>query len=299
MEDVFPYRADGEKVDPITYDSAIPLVYSTTIAKPRVIIPVFPGSNCEYDSALAFERAGAEVSTLVINNLSPDAVAQSTQELARQIDLSQIVMIPGGFSGGDEPDGSAKFITAFFRAPAVTQAVRRLLNERDGLMLGICNGFQALIKLGLVPFGDIRPMDESCPTLTFNNIGRHQSRMVRTRVASNLSPWMIKSKPGDVHMMPISHGEGRFVASQAMVEQLVQAGQIAAQYVGEDGLPSMDIDVNPNGSLLAIEGITSPDGRVLGKMGHTERSGAGLYANIPGAGEMVQPLFESGVCYFL
>ena len=298
MEDVFPYRAGGEKVDPITYDAATPLVFNGTIAKPRVIIPVFPGNNCEYDSALAFERAGAEVSTLVVNNLSPEAVAESTQELARQIDLSQIVMIPGGFSGGDEPDGSAKFITAFFRAPAVTEAVRRLLNERDGLMLGICNGFQALIKLGLVPFGDIRPMDTDCPTLTFNNIGRHQSRMVRTRVASNLSPWMLKCQPGDVHMMPVSHGEGRFVAPQHVVEQLVAAGQVATQYVGEDGLPSMDLDVNPNGSMLAIEGITSPDGRVLGKMGHTERSGAGLYANIPGAAEQMQPLFESGVCYF-
>ncbi len=299
LEDVFPYREQNEEVvQTITYDTVLPLVYNKTIAKPRVIIPVFPGNNCEYDSALAFERAGAEVSTLVINNLTPEDVAQSTHELARQIKNSQIVMIPGGFSGGDEPDGSAKFITSFFRAPEVTESIRELLNERDGLMLGICNGFQALIKLGLVPFGDICDMDENCPTLTFNNIGRHQSKMVRTRVASNLSPWMIKSKPGDIHMMPISHGEGRFVASQAMIENLVNACQIATQYVDENGCPSMNLDTNPNGSMLAIEGITSPDGRILGKMGHTERSGKGLYANIPRADELIQPLFESGVCYF-
>ncbi len=299
LEDVFPYRgASDEKVPIITYDSALPLVYNKTIAKPRVVIPVFPGNNCEYDSAMAFERAGAEVSIFVINNLTPKAVAESTQELARQINNSQIVMIPGGFSGGDEPDGSAKFITSFFRAPEITEAVRKLLNERDGLMLGICNGFQALIKLGLVPFGDICDMNQNCPTLTFNTIGRHISKMVRTRVASNLSPWMIKSKPGDIHMMPISHGEGRFVAPQSVIDDLISAGQIATQYVDENGHPSMDLDINPNGSLLAIEGITSPDGRILGKMGHTERSGAGLYFNIPGSYEMIQPLFESGVCYF-
>ena len=296
LEPVFPYRAEGERVEPVSFGSATPLTYNGTIARPRVVIPVFPGNNCEYDSARAFEQAGAVVDTFVINNLTPDKVAESTAELVRLIKNSQIIMLPGGFSGGDEPDGSAKFITAFFRAPAVTEAVRDLLQNRDGLMLGICNGFQALVKLGLVPFGDIRPMDESCPTLTFNDIGRHQSRLVRTRVASSLSPWLSRCEVGDVHTVPVSHGEGRFVASDELLAQLRDAGQIATQYVGADGQPSMDLDVNPNGSAWAIEGITSPDGRVLGKMGHSERRGAGLYRNVPG--DLFQPLFEGGVGYF-
>ena len=206
-------------------------------------------------------------------------------------------MIPGGFSGGDEPDGSAKFITAFFRAPQVTEAVRDLLQSRDGLMLGICNGFQALVKLGLVPFGDIRPMDAGCPTLTFNTIGRHQSRLVCTRVASNMSPWLSKCEVGDIHTVAISHGEGRFVANDEVLASMLANGQVATQYVNEAGVPSMDLSVNPNGSLLAIEGITSPDGRVFGKMGHSERSGKGLYANVPG--NKYQPIFEGGVSYFL
>ena len=239
---------------------------------------------------------GAEAEVLVINNLTPDAVAESTKALAQAIRGAQMVMLPGGFSGGDEPDGSAKFITAFFRAPEVTEAVRELLQVRDGLMLGICNGFQALVKLGLVPFGDIRPMDADCPTLTFNEIGRHQSSLVRTRVASSLSPWLSRCEVGDIHTVAISHGEGRFVASPELAEQLKAAGQIATQYVDENGVPSMDLSVNPNGSVLAIEGITSPDGRVLGKMGHTERSGYGLYQNVPG--DKYQPLFEGGVSYF-
>ncbi|OUO47233.1 phosphoribosylformylglycinamidine synthase [Olsenella sp. An285] len=300
IESVFPYRAEGEKVEAISFDLAssgksrpTPAVH---VARPRVIIPVFPGTNCEYDTAHAFERAGAVADVFVINNLTPEAVAESTHELARRIRESQIVMIPGGFSGGDEPEGSAKFITAFFRAPEVTEAVRELLQKRDGLMLGICNGFQALIKLGLVPYGDIRPMDDACPTLTFNTIGRHQSRLVRTRVASNLSPWLSKCEVGDVHNIAISHGEGHFVASPEMVSQLMAAGQVATQYVDEDGVPGMSLDVNPNGSVLAIEGITSPDGRILGKMGHTERSGAGLYKNVPG--NAYQPLIEGGVAYF-
>ena len=205
-------------------------------------------------------------------------------------------MIPGGFSGGDEPDGSAKFITAFFRAPAVTEAVRDLLQARDGLMLGICNGFQALVKLGLVPYGDIRAMDDTCPTLTFNTIGRHQSRLVRTRVASDLSPWLSQCSVDDVHTIAISHGEGRFVASDELLAQLAAAGQIATQYVDEQGVPSMDLSVNPNGSFLAIEGITSPDGRVLGKMGHTERYSEGTFQNVPG--NPYQPLFAGGVAYF-
>jgi phosphoribosylformylglycinamidine synthase len=298
LEDVFPYRSAGEKVEAVSFASKAPHVYTgPKVARPRVVIPVFPGNNCEYDSARAFERAGAEVTTFVINNLTPAAVAQSTQELVRHINNSQIVMIPGGFSGGDEPDGSAKFITAFFRAPQVTEAVRDLLQARDGLMLGICNGFQALVKLGLVPFGDIRPMDDACPTLTFNTIGRHQSRLVRTRVASTMSPWLSRCEVGDVHTVAISHGEGRFVANDEVLASMIAAGQVATQYVDANGEPGMGLDVSPNGSVLAIEGITSPDGRVFGKMGHSERSGAGLYKNVPG--NLYQPIVEGGVGYFL
>lgn len=296
IESVFPYRAEGEEVETVSYRDALPLTYNGVIAKPRVIIPVFPGTNCEYDTAAAFERAGAEATTLVINNLSPNTVAESTEALVKEIKRSQIIMLPGGFSGGDEPDGSAKFITAFFRAPAVTEAVRDLLQNRDGLMLGICNGFQALIKLGLVPYGDIMPMEDIDCTLTFNTIGRHQSKLVRTRVASNVSPWLSRCNVDDVHSIAISHGEGRFVASSELLEQLKANGQIATQYVDEKGIPSMNLDVNPNGSLLAIEGITSPDGRILGKMGHTERNGYGLYRNVPG--NMFQPLIEGGIGYF-
>ena len=301
IEQVFPYRGAGEGVEAVSYrrsehadaPKVAPLVH---MPRPRVVIPVFPGNNCEYDSARAFERAGAEAHTFIINNLSPERVAESTHELVRQIDASQIIMIPGGFSGGDEPDGSAKFITSFFRAPEVTEAVRRLLNERDGLILGICNGFQALVKLGLVPFGDIVPMTDACPTLTFNNIGRHQSRLVRTRVASDLSPWLSKCEVGDIHTIAISHGEGRFVASDEVLAKMIAGGQIATQYVDESGAPSMDLAVNPNGSVLAIEGITSPDGRVLGKMGHTERWSQGNFQNVPG--NPYQPLFDGGVSYF-
>ncbi|NEG88553.1 phosphoribosylformylglycinamidine synthase [Bifidobacterium aerophilum] len=301
IESVFPYRSKGadkgKTTETVTFETPKKTVYvGAPVAKPHVVIPVFPGNNCEYDSAAAFERAGADVSTLIVNNLTPAAVAESTQALVEEINKSQIVMIPGGFSGGDEPDGSAKFITAFFRAPAVTEAVRDLLKNRDGLMLGICNGFQALIKLGLVPYGDIVPMTEECPTLTFNTIGRHQSRLVRMRVASNLSPWLAKTSVGDIHTVAISHGEGRFVASEPVLDLLKTNGQIATQYVDESGVPGMDLDVNPNGSLLAIEGITSPDGRVFGKMGHSERSGNGLYVNVPG--NKYQPLFEAGVEYF-
>ncbi len=304
LESVYPYRSDAEakaaaeEVPQISWTQgcAAPSAGAFKKARPRVIIPVFPGNNCEFDSARAFERAGAEVQTLIVNNLTPQAVAESADALAQAIHQSQIVMIPGGFSGGDEPDGSAKFITAFFRSPQVTEAVRDLLQQRDGLMLGICNGFQALVKLGLVPFGDIRPMDEDCPTLTFNTIGRHQSCLVHTRVDSNLSPWFSRCEVGDIHRVAISHGEGRFVAPPALLEQMIEAGQIATQYVDAQGIPSMDLAVNPNGSLLAIEGITSPDGRILGKMGHSERAGAGLYRNIPDAG--YQPIFEGGVAYF-
>ncbi len=297
IEGVFPYRGAGEQVETVSFAEKAAHVYTgPRVARPRVVIPVFPGTNCEYDTAHAFERAGAEARVLVVNNLTPQAVTESAQALVDAIRGSQIVMLPGGFSGGDEPDGSAKFITAFFRAPAVTEAVRDLLQARDGLMLGICNGFQALVKLGLVPFGDIRPMDDTCPTLTFNTIGRHQSRLVDTRVASTLSPWLSKCEVGDVHTVAISHGEGRFVASPETVAQLKANGQIATQYVDADGVPGMDLAVNPNGSVLAIEGITSPDGRIFGKMGHSERSGVGLYKNVPG--NTYQPLFEGGVAYF-
>ncbi len=264
--------------------------------RPRVVIPVFPGTNCEYDTARAFRAAGAEPQVLVVQNLTPAAVAESCAALAKAIRQSQIVMLPGGFSGGDEPDGSAKFITAFFRSAAVSEAVAELLQKRDGLILGICNGFQALIKLGLVPYGEICPLTAQSPTLTYNTIGRHQSMLVRTRVASSLSPWFCRCEPGEVYTVPVSHGEGRFVAGPRLLKELAGRGQVATQYVGLDGAPGMQLTVNPNGSVWAIEGITSPDGRVLGKMGHTERCGAGLYKNVPGNADM--PLFEGGVAYF-
>ena len=302
IESVFPYRSKTEHtplidVPAIEYKAPAPFTYTgEKFTRPRVIIPVFPGNNCEYDTARAFRAAGADADTFVINNLSPEAVAESTHELARRIRESQIVMIPGGFSGGDEPDGSAKFITAFFRAPEVTEAVRELLQKRDGLMLGICNGFQALIKLGLVPYGDIVDATPNAPTLTFNTIGRHQSRLVRTRIASNLSPWLAQCDMSEPYTVAISHGEGRFVANDEVLQKLIAAGQVATQYVDEAGVPSMDLSVNPNGSVAAIEGITSPDGRVFGKMGHVERRGENLYANVPGNKWM--PVFESGVAYF-
>ena len=303
IEGVFAYRSTGEQPEVETIDfraKDIHVYGGAKIARPRVIIPVFPGNNCEYDSARAFRAAGAEADTFVINNLTPEAVAESTHELARRIRESQIVMIPGGFSGGDEPDGSAKFITAFFRAPEVTEAVRDLLQARDGLMLGICNGFQALVKLGLVPYGDIVDATPDAPTLTFNTIGRHQSRLVRTRISSNLSPWLSQCSLDDPYTVAISHGEGRFVANDEVLAQLIANGQVATQYVGENGKPSMDLSVNPNGSALAIEGITSPDGRVLGKMGHAERRGDNLYRNVPEhvPGDKFMPIFEGGVAYF-
>ena len=265
-------------------------------AKPRVLIPVFPGTNCEYDAAKALLKAGAEPEIVVIRNRSASEIAQSADYIVQRLAQSQIVFIPGGFSGGDEPDGSAKFITAFFRAAKVKDQVHEFLKERDGLMLGICNGFQALIKLGLVPYGEIIDTDENSPTLTFNTIGRHQSRLVRTRVASNKSPWLMNTQPGQVFTVPISHGEGRFLASEDLARQLAENGQVATQYVDLDGNPTADIHFNPNNSVFAIEGITSPDGRVLGKMGHTERTGPGLYLNVPGEYDM--GLFRSAVEYF-
>ena len=304
LSGVYPYlgKAEGPACAPLSFDAEkagiTPTRHTTgpSFAKPRVVIPVFPGTNCEYDSARAFERVGAVTKTVIVNNLTPQAVSESVDAMVQAIRESQIVFIPGGFSGGDEPDGSAKFIVAFFRNPAVTEAVRDLLQARDGLMLGVCNGFQALIKLGLVPYGDIVDAREDSPTLTFNPIGRHQSRLVHTRVASTISPWLSRCNVGDVHNIAISHGEGRFVCTTEELGRLEAAGQIATQYVNADRLPSMNLRSNPNGSFMAVEGITSPDGRVLGKMGHTERSGAGLYKNVPG--NAYQPLFEGGVSYF-
>jgi phosphoribosylformylglycinamidine synthase len=266
------------------------------LARPRALIPVFPGTNCEYDTRRAFEEAGAEGEIFVIRNRTAADIAASVEEFAARVDAAQMIFLPGGFSGGDEPDGSGKFITAFFRNAAVREAVHALLDERDGLMAGICNGFQALIKLGLVPYGKILNADASFPTLTFNTIGRHQSRLVQTRIASNRSPWLAETKVGDVYTVPISHGEGRFYASDALIASLAENGQIATQYADLSGDPTMDILFNPNGSACAIEGITSPDGRVLGKMGHSERVGDGLYRNVPGRFEM--GMFTSAVRYF-
>ena len=266
------------------------------VAKPKVLIPVFPGTNCEYDSARAVMDAGAEPEIFVVKNRTSDAISSSVEEFARKIKDSQVIFIPGGFSGGDEPDGSGKFITAFFRNAAIKEEVTKLLEERDGLMLGICNGFQALVKLGLVPYGKIIDADENCPTLTYNVIGRHQSRIVRTRVASNNSPWLANTNVGDVYNVAISHGEGRFFASEELARDLIAKGQVATQYVDLDGNATADVRFNPNGSIFAIEGITSPDGRVLGKMGHSERIGNGLYRNVPGEYDM--KLFKSAVEYF-
>ena len=265
-------------------------------AKPKVLIPAFPGTNCEYDSAKAVRDAGCEAEIVVINNLTSDGIARSVESFAEKLKTAQIVFIPGGFSGGDEPDGSGKFITAFFRSAAVKEGVAELLEKRDGLMCGICNGFQALIKLGLVPYGKIIDTDETCPTLSFNTIARHQSRIVRTRIASNKSPWLALTEVGEVYSVPISHGEGRFLASEELIRQLAANGQIATQYVDFDDRATGDVHFNPNGSLYAIEGITSPDGRVFGKMGHSERIGSGLYRNVPGNYEL--RMFEAAVKYF-
>ncbi len=267
-----------------------------SIAKPRVLIPVFPGTNCEYDTEAAFLRAGAKPELFLIKNLTPRQVEQSVQYFADALHNSQILFLPGGFSGGDEPDGSGKFITAFLRNPRIREEILRMLEERDGLIGGICNGFQALIKLGLVPFGEIRDMDESCPTLTFNTIGRHQSRIVRTRICAHASPWLMHTEVGEVYAAPVSHGEGRFLCPQPLFDMLAENGQLVTQYVDEAGSPTMDIGSNPNGSMGAVEGAVSPNGRVLGKMAHSERIGPYLYQNVPGNYDM--PLFRGAVDYF-
>ncbi|MDU8976837.1 MAG: phosphoribosylformylglycinamidine synthase, partial [Clostridium perfringens] len=268
----------------------------TRVEKPRVVIPVFPGTNCEYDCRRAFEKEGAEVSEVIIRNLNKEALIDSINMLKKEIDKSQIIMLPGGFSAGDEPDGSAKFIATIFRNPKIKDSVMKLLNERDGLILGICNGFQALIKLGLLPYGKIIDIEEDMATLTYNNINRHMSSIVRTKITSKKSPWFNEVSLGEIHSIPISHGEGRFVAPEDLLKELVENDQIATQYVDLEGNMAMNMPYNPNGSSLAIEGITSKDGRILGKMGHSERIGDNLYKNIPG--EFDQKLFKSGVDYF-
>jgi len=303
LEKIFPVRTSDYKkerdqtpVQELSYHERSELRPLIKTAKPRVLIPVFPGTNCEVDSRLAFERAGAIVDVHLIRNLTKQMLMESIAELAEKIRNSQIIMIPGGFSGGDEPDGSAKFITAVFRNQSVREAATDLMENRDGLMLGICNGFQALIKLGLLPYGKIIEPDENSPTLTFNKIGRHMSCLVRTRIASVKSPWLSGVSIGDIHTIPISHGEGRLIASSGHLENMIQNGQIATQYVDLAGKPSMDIEYNPNGSVYAVEGITSPDGRILGKMAHSERISEHVYKNVSGVYD--QKIFESGVEYF-
>ena len=298
LESIYPCNIpmEAKEIPVFNYEASTYPAPSIKVAKPKAIIPVFPGTNCEFDTAKALRDAGADPEIIVIKNLTADALTESVEYFAKAIRQSQIVFIPGGFSGGDEPDGSAKFITAFFRNAQIKDAVHELLKNRDGLMGGICNGFQALIKLGLVPYGEIIDADDKCPTLTFNTIGRHQSRIVRTRIASNKSPWLSATKPGDIYNVAISHGEGRFIAPEALILDLAENGQIATQYVGLDGVPTNDVNYNPNNSAFAIEGITSPDGRVFGKMGHSERKGYGMYKNVPGEYDM--KMFESAVKYF-
>ena len=297
LEEVYPTRTEKTgTVEPFSCEAETRVSPAIKLARPKALIPVFPGTNCEYDTKRALMEAGADAEPFIIRNLTSADVADSVERFAKAVGESQIIVVPGGFSGGDEPDGSAKLITAFFRNAAVKEQITALLEQRDGLMLGICNGFQALIKLGLVPYGKIMDTDSGCPTLTYNVIGRHQSRLVRTRVCSNKSPWLAGTKVGDIYTVPISHGEGRFLASEELVRTLAANGQIATQYVDLDGHATMDAAFNPNGSLCAIEGITSPDGRVLGKMGHTERIGTQLYRNVPGRYEM--ELFTSAVRYF-
>ena len=298
LESVYRCNKENPKTEMQTFSYKTENRVSPAIktAKPKVLIPVFPGTNCEYDSAKAMHDAGAEPEIFVINNRSAENVAKSVEEFANRLKTAQMVFIPGGFSGGDEPDGSGKFITAFFRSAAVKEQVTDLLDNRDGLMCGICNGFQALIKLGLVPYGRIIDTDENCPTLTYNTIARHQSKIVRTRIASNKSPWLADTEVGDIYSVPVSHGEGRFIASEELIRRLAENGQIATQYVDEKGEATSDIHFNPNGSYYAIEGITSPDGRVFGKMGHSERYATDLYKNVPGNYDI--KMFRSAVDYF-
>ena len=298
LEKVFPTQAECPEieVEAELYHARNVATPAIKVAKPKVFIPVFPGTNCEVDTARAFEKAGAQAELLIVKNLTQSGIEETIERMEKIIRESQMIMIPGGFSGGDEPDGSGKFIATTFRNPRIADAVNDLLKNRDGLMLGICNGFQALIKLGLVPYGEIRELKPTDPTLTFNTVGRHISHMAYTRVTSVKSPWFSQVNAGDVFAVPVSHGEGRFMADTETVKQLADNGQIATQYVDLNGDPSSDIAYNVNGSICAIEGITSPDGRVLGKMGHSERKGENLYKNVPF--EKDQKIFESGVAYF-
>ena len=299
LEPIFPTKSVDikEKIETINFISQVEAKKSSiTIAKPRVFIPTFPGTNCEYDLQRAFEKAGANTNIEVFKNLTYKDIEDSIETIVKQIRKSQIIMLPGGFSAGDDPDGSAKFMATVFRNPKVAEAVNEFLTKQDGLMLGICNGFQALIKLGLVPYGEIRETTVDAPTLTYNNIGRHQSKIVRTRIASNKSPWLKATEVGDTHSIAISHGEGKFVANEEVMRQLIANGQIATQYVNFNDNATYDIDFNPNGSTYAVEGITSADGRIFGKMGHSERIGEHVIKNI--IGEKDQKIFESGVNYF-
>jgi phosphoribosylformylglycinamidine synthase len=298
LEEVYPTVSNTKETNLKTQEFNSNRIYiaSNKIAKPKVFIPVFPGTNCEYDSARAFEAAGAVADIRVFKNLTPDNIRDSVDIFEEAIRTSQIIMFPGGFSAGDEPDGSGKFIATAFRNERLKEAVLDLLYKRDGLALGICNGFQALIKLGLLPYGDIIQQTDNSPTLTMNTIGRHISKMIHTKITSNDSPWLSKCKVGDIHVTPISHGEGRFVANDEWIKKLFENGQVATQYVDLDGAPSMNEVYNPNGSYYAIEGITSPDGRILGKMSHSERKGTAVAINI--VGNKDQYIFESGVEYF-
>ena len=298
LESIYPFHSDNEREIPseVSYRSRDNSMPRDVVVKPHFLIPVFPGTNCEYDSAKAVEDAGGEAEIFVINNLNADTLKKSVEDFGKAITKSQAIFIPGGFSGADEPDGSGKFITSFFRNEGIQAEVMNMLNDRDGLMIGICNGFQALVKLGLLPYGEIAMQTPDSPTLTFNDIGRHQSKLVRTKVCSTKSPWMRKAAVGDIVTVPISHGEGKFVANEDDLDVLISNGQILTQYVDLDGNPTMDIQYNPNGSVMAIEGLLSPDGRILGKMGHSERIGKGLYKNVPGQFDL--KLFESAVEYF-
>jgi phosphoribosylformylglycinamidine synthase len=297
LEDVYPTKTnETQEVKEQLYNAGKVYSCKNKVARPKVFIPVFPGTNCEYDSAKVFEQAGADVDMFVFKNLNSRDIKDSIKVMTDKINNSQMIMIPGGFSAGDEPEGSGKFIATIFRNEYIKNAVLELLNNRDGLMLGICNGFQSLIKLGLVPYGDIRELTNNDPTLTYNTIGRHISCMVNTKIVSNKSPWLANVNVGDIHAIPVSHGEGRFMVNEMMARKLFDNGQVATQYVDHEGNPTMDIRFNPNGSLYAIEGITSPDGRVFGKMGHSERIGTNVANNI--IGKKDQLIFKSGVEYF-
>ena len=298
LESIFPANSKSleKEQENLPKFSAKPFSCSIKTARPKVLIPVFPGTNCEYESKRAAIQAGADAEIFIVRNLTGEMVKRSTEEFSKKVASAQMIFIPGGFSGGDEPEGSGKFITAFFRNGNVKEAVTAMLDEREGLMCGICNGFQALIKLGLVPYGRITETDESSPTLTYNLIGRHRSKIVRTKIVSNKSPWLSMTAPGEIYSVPVSHGEGRFLANEALIKKLSENGQIATQYVDLSGDATGDIAFNPNGSVLAVEGITSPDGRVFGKMGHSERIGKGLYKNVPG--EYNINMFRAAVRYF-